>query len=351
MSLTPSPLELRARALTDLRIGLPVIIRAPQPLVVCAAETLTDERLASLRSLGEVQAVISKWRANTLKINLYDEDIARLSVPDRANAEWCQAVADPIRDLSYPMKGPFQSIRGGEVGAERAAIELLKSAQLLPMAITVKMSQEIDNLTELPTEIAINTELTHIVAAPLPLQVAQAGKVHLYRPQGGGDEHYAVEIGAPDRTAPILTRLHSSCFTGDVLGSLKCDCGSQLNGALEQMAREGSGILLYLNQEGRGIGLANKMRAYTLQDQGFDTVQANHRLGFEDDERDFKIGAEILKNLGFSNIKLLTNNPKKVERLEEQGLRVSERVPLIVGETSHNHDYLRTKADKSGHLF
>ena len=219
------------------------------------------------------------------------------------------------------------------------------------MAITVKMNQEIGNLTELPTEIAINTELTHIVAAPLPLQVAQAGKVHLYRPQGGGDEHYAIEIGAPDRTVPILTRLHSSCFTGEVLGSLKCDCGPQLNGALEQMAKEGSGILLYLNQEGRGIGLANKMRAYTLQDQGFDTVQANHRLGFEDDERDFKIGAEILKNLGFSHIKLLTNNPKKVERLEEQGLQVSERVPLIVGETSHNHDYLRTKADKSGHLF
>ena len=351
MSLSPSPTELRARALTDLRMGLPVVINLPVPMVICAAETITEDRLVSLRSLGEVQAVVSKWRAKTLKINVYEGDFARLTVPISADARWCHAVADPIMDMVYPMKGPFQVVHDGEIGPHGLAIELLKAAQLLPMAITVQTNQELSNLTRLPAEIALNTEFKHIVSAPLPLEISKAGRLHVYRPQGGGDEHYAVEIGAPDRSTPVLTRLHSACFTGDVLRSLKCDCGSQLNGALEQMAHEGAGVLLYLNQEGRGIGLANKMRAYKLQDQGFDTVQANHRLGFEDDERDFKIGAELLKNLGFSHIRLMTNNPKKVLRLEDQGLKVVERVPLIVGKTDHNHDYLKTKADKSGHLF
>ena len=351
MSLSPSPIELRARALTDLRMGLPVVINLPTPLVICAAETITDERLVSLRSLGEVQAVVSRWRADTLKINVYDGDIARFSVPIIADAKWCHAVADPIMDMTYPLKGPFQGIRDGEIEGHRLAVELLKAAQLLPMAITVQTNQEFSNLTRLPEEIILNKEFKHIVSAPLPLQLSQAGRLHVYRPHDGGDEHYAIEIGVPDRTSPVLTRLHSACFTGDVLGSLKCDCGSQLNGALEQMAREGAGVLLYLNQEGRGIGLANKMRAYKLQDQGFDTVQANHRLGFEDDERDFKIGADLLKSLGFSSMRLMTNNPQKVLRLKDQGLKVVERVPLIVGQTDQNHNYLRTKAEKSGHLF
>ncbi len=139
-------------------------------------------------------------------------------------------------------------------------------------------------------------------------------------------------------------------FTGDVLGSLKCDCGSQLKAALRAMGDQGAGVLLYLNQEGRGIGLANKMRAYALQDQGFDTVEANHRLGFEDDERDFRIGASLLRALGFSSARLMTNNPAKVERLRSCGINVVERVPLAVGRTSDNTDYLDVKAKKSGHI-
>jgi len=177
-----------------------------------------------------------------------------------------------------------------------------------------------------------------------------AGRLHIFRPEDGGEEHYAVEIGQPDRDKPVLSRLHSACFTGDILGSLKCDCGPQLRGALAQMGEEGAGVLLYLNQEGRGIGLANKMRAYSLQDQGFDTVEANHRLGFEDDERDFRIGADILRRLGFRDVRLMTNNPAKVDRMNSCGLTVVERVPLKVGENRHNHHYLATKAAKSGHL-
>ena len=148
----------------------------------------------------------------------------------------------------------------------------------------------------------------------------------------------------------MLARLHSACFTGDVLGSLKCDCGAQLAAALAQMGEEGAGVLLYLNQEGRGIGLANKMRAYSLQDQGFDTVEANHRLGFEDDERDFRIGADILRRLGFRSVRLLTNNPRKMSMMEAAGISVAERVALKVGQTAENADYLATKARKSGHI-
>ena len=171
-----------------------------------------------------------------------------------------------------------------------------------------------------------------------------------YMEKGLTEEHYAVEIGRPNRGKPVLSRLHSACFTGDLLGSLKCDCGPQLRGALAQMGAEGAGVLLYLNQEGRGIGLANKMRAYSLQDQGFDTVEANHRLGFEDDERDFRIGAEILRRRGFSQVRLMTNTPAKVDRMNSCGLTVVERVPLKVGENRHNEGYLATKAAKSGHL-
>jgi GTP cyclohydrolase II len=182
------------------------------------------------------------------------------------------------------------------------------------------------------------------------MQAAAAGRVHVFRPEDGAEEHYAIEIGRPDRSAPVLTRIHSACFTGDVLGSLKCDCGPQLQAALAQMAAKGAGVLLYLNQEGRGIGLANKMRAYALQDQGFDTVEANHRLGFEDDERDFRIGADILRQMGFSSVRLMTNNPKKLAMMTSSGLTVTERVPLHVGMTHENAAYLATKAAKSGHL-
>ena len=182
------------------------------------------------------------------------------------------------------------------------------------------------------------------------MQAAGAGQVHIFRPDDGGEEHYAIEIGRPDRSQPVLTRLHSACFTGDVLGSLKCDCGPQLRAALAQMGTIGTGVLLYLNQEGRGIGLANKIRAYALQDQGFDTVEANHRLGFEDDERDFRVGASLLRKLGFSAVRLMTNNPRKIAMMQAQGITVAERVPLHVGETAQNAGYLATKLAKSGHL-
>ncbi|MBN2907472.1 MAG: GTP cyclohydrolase II [Rhodobacteraceae bacterium] len=358
MPLGPDSTEQLARARGDLRMGVPVIVG---PLLVLAAETLTPARLTALRDMaGAAVLAITARRAETLRARPYDGDIARLRLPADVGPDWVRAVAEPADDLDTPMLGPFVSERGGDAAAHRAAIGLAKAARLLPAVLALELADPArfaaeNGLTYLPlpevqAALAAATVLSQVVSARVPLAVSQAGRVHVFRPADGSEEHYAVEIGAPSRKAPVLTRLHSACFTGDLMGSLKCDCGAQLTAALAQMGAEGAGVLLYLNQEGRGIGLANKMRAYSLQDQGFDTVEANHRLGFEDDERDFAIGAAILREMGFSAVRLMTNNPAKIDMMRANGIEVTERVPLKVGHTAQNAGYLATKAAKSGHL-
>lgn len=360
MTLRPTQTETLARARSDLRLGLPVVLAGGgQAALAVAVETLTADRLTDLRRLGPMDLALTARRAETLKARAYDGDLARIVVPDEADMRWLLAVADPADDLRVPMKGPLHSRREGNAVLHRLALSLAKSAQLLPAVVLVPVADgmafaathALTLLAEVETaELDRLAPFAPVISARLPMMASNAGRVHVFRPDDGGAEHYAIEIGRPDRDAPVLARLHSACFTGDVLGSLKCDCGPQLRAALAQMGAEGAGVLLYLNQEGRGIGLANKMRAYSLQDQGFDTVEANHRLGFEDDERDFRIGAEILKRMGFSKVRLLTNNPRKLDMLAACGLDVIERVPLKVGETPENAAYLATKAAKSGHL-
>lgn len=357
MTFAPDLTERLARARADLRMGVPVVLS--DGLVIFAIETLTQARLDDLHQTGSHPTLtITGWRAKTLKAHAYDGDLARIALPKQATMTWVRSIADPAGDLNHPMKGPLKTLRDGPSAPHRAAIALVKDARLLPATLSIEIEDPVGfaakhHLT-LVSASHINqtaaSALTSVVHARLPLDVSEAGRLHIFRPDDGGEEHYAVEIGQPDRAKPILTRLHSACFTGDLLGSLKCDCGPQLRGAMAQMGAEGAGVLLYLNQEGRGIGLANKMRAYSLQDQGFDTVEANHRLGFDDDERDFRIGADILRQMGFHDVRLLTNNPAKVEKLNACGLNVVERVPLKVGENRHNHAYLATKAAKSGHL-
>jgi GTP cyclohydrolase II len=358
LSLSPSPLERLNRARADLRMGLPVVLAQDGAgALVAAAETLAPDRLADLRALGAPELALTARRATTLKARAYDGDLARIPLPAGMGTDWIAALADPARDLDRPMKGPLIAARGGDPALARAALGLAKSAGLLPAALLVArpdaaaLGQALGLTLLAPAEAAQPAPcLAPVAAARLPMRLAGVGRLHVFRPDDGGIEHYAVEVGRPDRAAPVLVRLHSACFTGDVLGSLKCDCGPQLAGALAAMGAEGAGVLLYLNQEGRGIGLANKLRAYALQDQGFDTVEANHRLGFEDDERDFRLGAELLRRLGFGRVRLLTNNPRKVEMLRAGGIDVTERVPLKLGETDENAAYLATKAAKSGHL-
>ena len=356
MSLSPGLDDLIARARTDLRVGLAVVVRNKgTSALIAAAEGLTDDTLAGLKTLGTPVLAITAWRAETLKARAYDGDLARIALREDVRAAEIARVVDPKDDLSNPLSGPHRTLRDGDVSAHRAALSLLKSARLLPAAVVVETDTLPDGLTMLEAgEVltALGRDVAHrdVVAGRVPLKLAENGRVHVFRPDNGSAEHVAVEIGNPARDRPVLTRLHSACFTGDVLGSLKCDCGPQLHAALAQMGEEGAGVLLYLDQEGRGIGLANKMRAYALQDQGFDTVDANHRLGFEDDERDFRAGADILKRMGFAEVRLMTNNPNKVSNMERFGMNVVERVPLKVGRGPQNTDYLDTKAAKSGHL-
>lgn len=362
MSFAPHISELLARARADLRMGLPIVLNGPDGAILAiSAEVLTAERLADLRELdSEATLAITARRAETLKARPYDGDLARVILPQDADLTWIESVANPADDLRMPLKGPLVSARSGSAELHRLAIKMAKSARLLPAAVTVELPNGhefaarhgltlIEHADAAPHLLQPGT-LHEVVSARLPIEVSEASRLYIYRPDDGGEEHYAIEIGRPDRAQPVLARLHSACFTGDVMGSLKCDCGPQLRGALAQMGTEGTGVLLYLNQEGRGIGLANKMRAYSLQDQGFDTVEANHRLGFEDDERDFRLGSDILKKMGFSSVRLLTNNPSKLAMMMKNGVHVAERVPLKVGETAFNKGYLATKARKSGHL-
>ncbi|MEL7184321.1 MAG: GTP cyclohydrolase II [Pseudomonadota bacterium] len=347
--LIPSLPELAARARTDLRMGLPIAVGG---VVLGAAETLTPDRLADLRSMGALVLTLSGRRAQTLKARAYDGDVARIVVPPEADLRWLRAVADPADDLRVPMKGPLATLRDGDATPWRTGVSLAKSAHLLPAIVGVAGVPIPPALTQLPASLP-DLGAAHpndVASARLPMAAHRAGRVHVFRDDLAGEEHFGVEIGTPDRAGPVLVRLHSACFTGDVLGSLKCDCGPQLHAAMAAIAEANGGVLLYLNQEGRGIGLANKMRAYDLQDQGFDTVQANHRLGFEDDERDFRLGASLLRRLGIGRIRLMTNNPRKIAMMTGQGIHVHERVPLHVGRRPENAGYLDVKRAKSGHL-
>ncbi len=357
----PDLIEEIARARGDLRMGVPVLLYDSEGgcVLAAAAETLSEARFDGMRALGDVVLALTARRAETLKARAYDGDLVRVAVPGDAGLGWVQGLADPAEDLAQPMKGPLREMRGGAATGHRLALQLCKAARLLPAALVVPVdgaAHALAGLARLDVQavapvLLAEPQLASVVSARVPLRAASNARLHIYRPEDGSEEHYAIEIGRPDRAQPVLARLHSACFTGDLLGSLKCDCGPQLNAALAQMGAEGQGVLLYLQQEGRGIGLANKMRAYALQDQGFDTVEANHRLGFEDDERDFRLGAQMLKALGFDAVRLMTNNPAKLAMMADCGIEVTERVPLRVGETAENARYLAVKAEKSGHLF
>ncbi|MFP5247849.1 MAG: GTP cyclohydrolase II [Thermoanaerobaculia bacterium] len=187
-------------------------------------------------------------------------------------------------------------------------------------------------------------------SARLPTQYGEF-LANVFEDPDSGMHHVALALGTIDDGEPVLTRVHSECLTGDVLGSLRCDCGPQLHLALERIAEQQRGLLLYLRQEGRGIGLFNKVCAYALQDQGLDTVEANEHLGFPADAREYHIAVSMLRELGVREVRLLTNNPRKLEGLRRSGVNVVERVPLVVAPTADSEGYLRTKQEKMGHLF
>ncbi|MGB8601438.1 MAG: GTP cyclohydrolase II [Rhizomicrobium sp.] len=342
-----------AHAVDALKMGQPVRLAGRSPGIgewtLLAVESLSESRPSHIKG---AKLVLPHARARTLHIPLYTPEVVALSA-DKLDPATLNALSDPTHDLDNPLKGPFSPLRQKLPPAFAAAVQLTKLAGLLPAALLFKSKTRAVKLS--PAEIfAYEAEaaagLKLAVRAEVPLEGAETAEMVAFRAGDGGPDHFAIIVGHPSSTAPVLTRLHSECFTGDLLGSLKCDCGQQLRGAIARLHQEGSGVLLYLAQEGRGIGLLNKLRAYHLQDQGFDTVEANERLGFKVDERQYLVAARMLALLGFHQIRLLTNNPAKVEGLTKAGVKVAERVPHAFASNPHNIDYLRVKAQKTGHL-
>jgi GTP cyclohydrolase II len=266
-----------------------------------------------------------------------------------------RSLTDPTDDLGHPLRGPFPVKREVLPPAYAESVELAKLAGLLPSTIVVSGSSNAPPAVRVALDaiaayiVRSASDLKVVTTARVPLAGAENTRIAAFRPSDGGPEHLAILIGDPRPPGPVLVRVHSECFTGDLLASLKCDCGDQLRGAIDAIAKSGAGILLYLSQEGRGIGLMNKLRAYRLQEQGFDTMEANQRLGFADDERQYLSAAVMLKVLGFESVRLLTNNPEKAAALERYGVKVAERVAHSFPSNPHNAHYLQTKRDKGGH--
>lgn len=339
-----------ARAIDALRRGWPV---AMDGLTYLPIETADAEGLAVFDPDGIADLLIGAGRAATLKL-ANQREAADPEMPVRVGrAAWidlamARAVADPALDLATPLKGPFTAVTLDDAAGAAAMLRLARIAGLLP-AYFVRAGAAEDEVA--PDDIASHEapERLRVAArARLPVEAAEGAEIVAFRSAEGGEAHVALLIGRPDGNPPLV-RLHSECLTGDVLGSLKCDCGPQLHRALSEIAGSGWGILLYLRQEGRGIGLVNKLRAYSLQDQGFDTVDANTRLGLAIDARDFGVAAAMLRLLGQDRVRLLTNNPAKVAGLEAAGVRVIDRVPHALPTNPHNATYLATKRDRTGH--
>jgi len=337
---------------------------------------IIGKRLDELRIPPMVQENTSKFTtAFAVSIEAKNRTTSGISAFDRSAT--VKAVIDPKtrpEDIARPgHMFPLRAREGGvlvRAGHTEAIVDLSKMAGLYPAGVICEILNADGTMARLPQleEIAKNSGLKIVSIADLITyrrknerlvqKVAEARFptvygdfiIIAYKSTVDTDEHIAVIKGEINNGEPVLVRVHSECVTGDVFGSLRCDCGEQVHKAMKMIAGEGRGVFLYMRQEGRGIGIHNKLKAYQLQDQGLDTVEANIALGFEPDLRDYGIGAQILADLGLHNIRLMTNNPKKIIGLESYGLKVVESVPLLVEPTEHNISYLKTKQDKLGHL-
>ena len=362
-----APLLAVDRALADLRRGgLVVVTDQARALLVQAAEAVTPQSLARLASLGRAPALLALTERRAHAIGLAGpagKTVVTLEIADGTPAHSVRDIADPTSEISFRLP-PLYDLAGEFAPCAEAAVHLTKLARLLPTALIAPLAapdaaafaDANDLLCVSAADVAdydmrAARSLKPVSQARVPLFDAENARIVAYRPSDGGIEHLAIVIGEPKADQPVLIRLHSECFTGDLLGSLRCDCGDQLRGAIAAISEVGSGVLLYLAQDGRGIGLVNKLRAYQLQDGGADTIDANEQLGFDADERLYMPAAQMLRDMGFTHVRLLTNNPDKVAALRACGIDVVERVPHAFPATAHNKAYLETKAKRSGHLF
>ena len=377
MPATRAPASMLAvdRAVFELRRGRAVGIAAGggAKAVVMAAEGCTADALQDIKKLAQSapSIVITDKRAEVLGIrgpeDIDDVTVLSVQLDGGLDEQAVLHLADPLADDPKATLARAQASHVSAYGVHTAAIGLSKIARLLPSAVVAEVCDPdssdfagwisrrnlvmVDAGDVFQYERTTARTLTRVSDARVPLEDAENTKIIAYRPQDGGLEHLAIVIGDPNPDTSPLVRIHSECFTGDLLGSLRCDCGDQLRGAIKEISASGEGVLLYLAQEGRGIGLVNKLRVYTLQDQGLDTLDANEMLGYDADERVYLPAAEMLKNLGLKSVRLLTNNPDKVAALAQFGINVTERVEHAFPSNKHNEQYLETKKVKGGHLF
>jgi len=356
------------RAITLLRGGSPVVLKGAANWLLLAAETLDAHGLDQMAGLSTAAPLLllGEGRAQgLLHESLSGQGRARaVSLPPALiSPEHLRRLADPTLDQSF-LPAPTSA----DIPADaETVVALAKLTHLLPAMVAAPLgasgvaraaalgltSVAAGSVLSYPTAAA--THLTRVAEASVPLDGAPRSRIVAFRAHETGSEHLAILVGFPEADAPELppplVRLHSECFTGDLLGSLRCDCGPQLRGAIRRMGEEGRGVLLYLAQEGRGIGLVNKLRAYTLQDRGLDTLDANRALGWSADERNFLIAATMLRALNIPRIRLLTNNPDKLAALTACGIEIAGREAHSFAPNGINDDYLATKASRFGHLF
>ncbi|HKL53272.1 MAG TPA: GTP cyclohydrolase II RibA [Wenzhouxiangellaceae bacterium] len=356
------------RAMFDLRRGVAIVIRGDGDgsdgqgnRIVFPVETGTAKSMDTLRAAtsGPTGLVMAPQRLRMLGAP-DAADCACLPLEPPLDLDACRRIAyGPTAGDEYPGLALEPPSR-----ADRAAVALLKRALLIPAAVTAPIDEPaIRRLIENRTALDVSVDeidacvensagrLHHVSEADVPLEVADRTRFILFREPDGLREHVALQIGDPaDWPDAVPVRLHSACLTGDLFGSLRCDCGEQLRNGVARIAQAGGGVLLYLAQEGRGIGLANKLRAYALQDTGADTIDADGTLGFSPDERRYRMAVDMLEHLGVKRIRLLTNNPRKLAAIEAGGIEVVDREAVYGRLNAHNERYLRAKADRSGHL-
>ncbi len=353
------------------------MVREARGLVCLCMTTEQVERLQLPLMVKDEQNFAPNKTAFTVSIEAREGVTTGISAADRAQT--IKVASNPAakpNDVIVPGHiFPIRAKEGGvlkRAGHTEASVDLARLAGLNPAAVICEVMNDDGSMARVPDlkkfcekhaikmgtitdliryRIQNETLVSEVAKAALPNNFGQGFTVRAFRNELDNSEHLVVQMGEVNPNEPVLVRVHSECMTGDVFGSQRCDCGPQLHKAMEMIAKEGQGLILYLRQEGRGIGLANKIRAYALQDQGMDTVEANLHLGFPKDSRDYGIGAQILRSLGVKKMRLMTNNPSKRAGLGGYGLEIVERIPLSIEANTNNVQYLNTKREKMGHNF
>jgi GTP cyclohydrolase II len=347
------------RAIMELRRGRAIaIVGDERTLVVAALEAASETLLDQLLQASD-QAVLLLTTERAQAAGLNGATIGPVEIPIRHSGDLdllksYGGIAGLPGDLDGQLK---PATWGGSKPLAAAGFKLAKAGRLVPALVGFEVEQCDDVSVEKVSLGAIRERsdlarrgLLRISESRLPLTDAENTSIILFRDEHSNSEHVAVVIGNPTPGAAVPVRMHSACLTGDVLGSLRCDCGEQLHTAVLRIAEIGAGVLLYLDHEGRGIGLANKLRAYSIQDTGLDTLDADRHLGFSADERTYDVAAAMLKDIGVTRVEIMTNNPQKIEALREYGIDVAGRLPLVATTNAHNENYLRAKRERAGHL-